>query len=41
MSDECFAKKIFLFSSLKGGGEVQTQAAAIANVAREVGQRHT
>ncbi len=20
MSDECFAKKIFLFSSLKGGG---------------------
>ena len=31
MSDECFAKKFFLFSSLRGG---QTQAAAIANVAR-------
>ena len=33
MSDECFAKKIFLFSSLKGG-EVQTQAAAMANITR-------
>ena len=34
MSDECFAKNIFLFSSLKEG--FQTQAEAMANVARQV-----